>query len=448
MPTPFPTPFPPATHAEWLSQVQKDLKDSNVYEGLRWSSPEGFTVEPYYTAEQMEANTAATIQQAQKNAPGWLNTPAYSVTSGNEKGLNASLRDAILNGAEALVLHMASQSGDEFALSRLLDGIKLSSTPIFFKLATGVDAGQFLQLLKQVAPYQLRGGLLSDAGTLPTAVLADLISQGSESPTFRTIGISSHDFHTAGATATQELAFTLARLAETYAQLIEAGLSIEQLISKTMLSVSVGTSYFMEMAKLRALRVLVARLYPAATGQSILLHCQTSTFYEAAATPYTNLLRATTEAMAAVIGGADALTVRPYDAVLAVPRPSTSGEFSERIARNVSTMLKAESYLDKVADPAAGSYYIENLTQQLVDAAWDLFHHVQDMGGLTKAMEAGYVQQELDKSYAANVEAVRAGRVLVGVTKFRHDEEGAEANPEPGNNAPGTANRRLASEFE
>lgn len=445
MPTPFPNSFPAATHADWLSQVQKDLKDSNVYEGLRWSSPEGFTVEPYYTADQMEAQTVASIQQAQKTAPGWLNAPAYFLTPGHEKGLNTSLRDAIANGAEALVLQLAD--GD-IALSRLLDGIKLSNTPVFFQLTTGVDASLFLQLLRQVAPYQLRGGLLADSGTLPTDTLAELMGQRSESPNFRTIGISSHDFHTAGATATQELAFTLARLAETYTQLTVTGLAIDQLIPKTVLSVSVGTSYFMEMAKLRALRVLVARLSPAATGQSVLVHCQTSTFYESTATPYTNLLRATTEAMAAVIGGADVLTVRPYDAVLAVPHPGTSTEFSERIARNVSTMLKVESYLDKVADPAAGSYYIESLTQQLIEAAWALFQQVQEMGGLTKAAEAGYVQQALTKSYDANVDAIRKGRVLVGVTKFRHDEEGAQSSAKPEGDSIELTNRRLASEFE
>ncbi len=446
MTTPFSPSFPPASYADWLAQVQKDLKDSTVYESLRWHSPEGFTVEPYSTAEHMGSNSGAgqalqTQQNAQKSAPGWLNAPAYTALPGEEKTLNASLRDALTNGAEALVLTLH----DAVSLARLLDGIKLSNTPVFFRLAASVGASELLQLLRQVAPYQLRGGMLPVSGTLPPAVLADLLAQSSESPNFRPIGISSHESHTAGATATQELAFTLAQLAQMYGQLTEAGLTAEQLVPKTMLSVSVGTSYFMEMAKLRALRVLIARLLPTSTSQSVLVHGQTSTFYEATATPYTNLLRATTEAMAAVIGGADVLTVRPYDAVL-----GTTTEFSERIARNVSTLLKAESYLDKVADPAAGSYYIENLTYQLAEAAWALFEQVQQLGGFTKALETGFIQQEVDQAYEAKVEAIRNDRVLVGVTKFRHDEEG-DANAKPirsEGDLIGLTNRRLADSFE
>ena len=443
MPTQF-TPTSPENgtaapaYADWLAQVQKDLKDPNAYDGLRWHSPEGFTVEPYYTTEQIDSQRLVSTQTAQKSVPGWLNTPAYGVEAGEEKSLNTRLRNALANGADALLLNVP----DGASLTRLLDGIKLSDSPVFFRLNTGVDGVNLGQNLLQIAPYQLRGGILSESGTLPAHTLADLIEQSSGSPNFRVIGISSHDFHAAGATATQELAFTTARLAETYDQLTAKGFTQEQLVPKTILSVSVGTSYFMEIAKLRALRVLTARLFSAAAGQTMLMHCQTSTFYEATATPYTNLLRATTEAMAAVIGGADALTVRPYDAV-----SGTMNEFSERIARNVSTLMKAESYLDKVADPAAGSYYIETVTQQLVEAAWTLFQQVQNMGGFTKAQEAGSIQQELDNSYAAKVEAVRNGRVLVGVTKFRHDEGDSESVRSEGDLA-GLINRRLAEPFE
>ncbi|MEZ0539084.1 methylmalonyl-CoA mutase family protein [Fibrella arboris] len=463
MPTQFSVPFAPASLADWHAQVQKDLKDSHVYESLRWASPEGFTVEPYYTDTGIEPQQLAFLQAAQKSTPGWLNVPEYTVLPGSEKQLNATLRNALATGADALLLtipradspsqSVGTQHPAGVSLPHLLDGIKLSDTPVFFRLGTGVDEPLFLHALQQVAPYQLRGGMLSAsstahpaAGGSPITSLFDTIGRSNESPNFRVISISSHDFHTAGATATQELAFTLARLTETYSQLLQSGLTVDQLIPKTLLSVSVGTSYFIEMAKLRALRVLVARSYPATTSQAVLVHGQTSTFYEATATPYTNLLRATTEAMAAVLGGADALTVRPYDAVLAVPHPGTSSEFSERIARNVSTLLKAESYLDKVTDPAAGSYYIENLTHQLVEAAWTLYQQVQAMGGFTKAREAGYVQQALDRAYDAKVTAIRMGRVLVGVTKFRHDE----APPPPALTPIDTdePTRRLSAEFE
>ncbi len=284
---------------------------------------------------------------------------------------------------------------------------------------------------------------MTDAGQVTTRITR----LTADSPQFRTVCVGSHDFHNAGATATQELAFTLARLADVYDRLTEEGLSLDELVPKTILSVSVGTSYFLEVAKLRALRVLLMRFLSA---YSILptpfyLHCQASTFYEATTTPYTNLLRATTEAMAAVVGGCDALTIHPYNAVL-----GTSNEFSERIARNVSVLLKEESYFDKVTDPSAGSYYIETLTSQLIESAWNLFLRVEEQGGLAQALKANFVQNEIEQAFQAKVKAVRDGKVLVGVTKFRFDETTNQRLPDNLKQANESVlpDRRLSEEFE
>lgn len=411
----FSTTFPPGDKLAWLAQVRKELKDDLAPDTLRWQLPEGFAAEPYYTADEVAGLPLADIQAAQKVQPGWLNAPEYVI---DDQSDNARLRDALSRGADALVLSVS----DTTDLTRLLHGIKLSETPVYFRLAG--NSAAFVRTLKTVAPYQIRGGLLPERITNP-ATLAEATRLTADSPQFRTIGISGHDFHNAGATATQELAFTLARLAEQYDALARAGLTIDELVPKTWLSVSVGTSYFTEIARLRALRVLLKRFLltltqpPTADYSLFTVHCQTSTFYDATATPYTNLLRATTEAMAAVIGGCDLLTVHPYDTVL-----DSSTEFSERIARNVSVLLKEESYLDKVADPSAGSYYVETLTHGLAERAWTLFEQVQTMGGLTRAFEMGFVQTEIEQSYQAKVEAVQNGKVLVGVNKFRFDEEG------------------------
>ena len=185
------------------------------------------------------------------------------------------------------------------------------------------------------------------------------------------------------------------------------------------------------------------------TNNSSLIHAQTSAFYDAAATPYTNLLRATTEAMAAIVGGCDALTVRPYDAVLDRKQSAAEQEFSQRIARNVSILLEEESYFDKVADPSAGSYYVETLTQQLAESAWALFLDVEQRGGFAKAFASGFIADEIERAYRAKVDAVRQGRVLVGVTKFRHDEASGSATTTLSQPATGSLpNRRLAEEFE
>ena len=442
----FSTLFPAASKADWMAQVQRELKSENAYESLRWQTGEGFIQEPYYTADDLAHLPLETIQAAQKQAPGWLNTPEWSL--GDEKTDNAALRHTITHGADALVINLLAQAAPTpNTLSRLLNGVKLSDTPIFFRVDSN-QVDRFVQPLKTVAPYQLKGGLLTEV----SEATAEATRLTADSPQFRTVCVSSHAFHNAGATATQELAFTLGLLANAYDILTNAGLTLDELIPKTMLSVSVGTSYFLEIAKLRALRVLMSRFlshYPVSIiHHPLFIHAQTSTFYDSTATPYTNLLRATTEAMAAVLGGCDALTVHPYDTILGEP-----GEFTGRIARNVSVLLKEESYLDKVADPSAGSYYIENLTHQLIEAAWVLFLDVEQQGGLTKALANGFVQTEIERAYQAKVEAVKNGNVLVGVTKFRFDEENGASKPkQPEKDGLGLAtplpDRRLAKIFE
>ncbi len=449
--------FPETDKSAWLTQVRKEFKPTrdgdDAYESLRWHTEEGFTLEPYYTANDL-ANGPLTdlplkaIQAAQKQNPGWLNAPDWVV--GDEKSDNTSLRDVLTRGADALILTLSTQTerlGDK--LSRLLNGIKLSEKPVYFRLLDDT-ATDFVRALKTIAPYKLKGGLLMAAGK-STAEATRLTV---DSPQFRTICVSSHAFHNAGATATQELAFTLASLADTYDQLTNNGLTIEQLVPKTILSVSVGTSYFLEIAKLRALRVLLGRMVGAygSTASSFFVHCQTSTFYDAKATPNTNLLRATTEAMAAVIGGCDALTVHPYDTVLGTPEtlandPSDKG-FAARIARNVSVLLKEESYLDKVADPSAGSYYIENLTHSLAEAAWTLFLTVENQGGFAKAVANNFIQSEVERAYQAKVDAVRKGKVLVGVTKFRFDEPSTQTYNPLSDQTGLLPDRRLAEVFE
>ena len=424
------SPFPATNYTDWMAQVQKDLKDANVLETLRWATPEGFLTEPYYTAEHLAGLPLDEIQTAQKATPGWLNAPFFVVS--DEKITNAVLRNALAAGAEALILQLPADAH----LAQVLAGIKLSETPVYFHVEG--DVIPFLDRLRQLAPYQLRGGIISNHDSL-----AEATQRTADSPLFRTVTIDGGAFHNAGATATQELAFTLANLADVYDDLTNNGLTIDRLVPKTTISMAVGTSYFMEIAKLRALRVLLARFNSAYTSGPIVhsslynVHCFSSAFHESTATPYTNLLRATTEAMAAVIGGCNVLTVRPYDAVMGQP-----AEFSQRIARNISVLMKAESYLDKVADPSAGSYYAESLTHQLTEAAWALFLDVEKRGGFAKASE--FVQAELDQSYQEKVAAVQAGRVLVGVTKFRHDEGETNALESDGNGI----DRRLAKPFE
>ncbi|GAB3262587.1 hypothetical protein GCM10027347_28410 [Larkinella harenae] len=445
--------FAAASKAQWMQQVRNDLKGKPV-ESLNRRMPDGFETGPFYTAEDLDQHVLARDQLPPGRLPGWLTVP--EVVFHSETVTNTVLRAELAKGADGLLLTIHPANRHEIDWKRLLNGLKLSDTPVWFRLDN--QSAELTKALTEFLPYQLKGGLIDDSinrffqtRTVSGDALnqlAQATQQTLDSPQFRTLTVESHSFHNAGATATQELAFVLGALVDVYDFLTETGLSLEQLIPKTALSISVGTDYFTEIAKLRAFRMLWQRLLtfyqtPAIGHQPPFIHAQTSTFYDSTATPYTNLLRATTEAMAAVIGGCDALTVHPYDAVFADP-----DEFSRRIARNVSILLKEEAYLDKTIDPAAGSYYLETLTAQLTESAWKLFLEVEQMGGLRNAFSHGFVQNEIEKAYGAKVEAIQNGRVLVGVTKFRTEAEATPVSRDLPKTATVLPSRRLAQAFE
>lgn len=403
----------------------KDLK-GKAYETLGWQTEEGFVAEPFYTAEDTAKIPLETVQAAQQTTHfrQWQNREVIPFT--DEKTSRVAALSALNKGADALVFDLSHTNAAHIDFIRLLDAIKLTDTPVFFR--TNRQSTEVVEALQKLTAYHVKGGLEDDwlahwmqdgqwhADTWPN--LADLLRRTQAWPHFRPITISGPVFHNAGANAAQELAFTLASAVTYLDKLTDEGLVAGQVIGKMAFSVSLGTSYFMEIAKLRALRYLFQRIgesYGSTDRFPMPIHAQTSTFYDAAVEPYTNLLRGTTEAMAAIIGGCDSLIVHPYDAVT-----GQTDEFSQRIARNVSTILKEEAYLNKVIDPAAGSYYLENLTFQLSQQAWALFLEVERRGGLMAAFEQGFVQNEIERTYERKAQQLEAGeRVLVGVNKYR-----------------------------
>lgn len=419
--------FSPTDKNAWAQQALKDLKGKDFDKTLLWHTSEGFIVEPYYTGEDVAEDQLVALQAAQQKKLGWLNQPV--VVYENERATNAKMLSLLQKGVDALTLDLRSAPLETVELMKLLNGIKLSDTPVFFQ--TNGQNTELLRALQSFIVYQMKGGLANDglADWMTTGhisetyfdELAVICTATKDSPNFKTICVSSHVFHNAGANAAQELAFTLASAVTYMDNLTDAGLSPEQAFSKLYFSVSVGTNYFMEIAKLRALRYLWTRVQTSwnAESKTVYIHAQTSAYYDAAITPNTNLLRATTEAMSAVIGGCDALTVHAYDA--AFRRPD---EFSERIARNISILLKEEGHLDKTLDPAAGSYFLENLTQQLANSAWTLFLEVEEKGGLCAAFEQNFIQDHIEQNAQSTLSDLQQGtRVMVGVNKFRVDEE-------------------------
>ena len=424
--------FEPSSYEQWKQQAIKDLKGKDFEQTLLWSTIEGFSVEPYYDSEMLENLMVEKIQQAQsKNVQlpigGW--GIREDVWVENEKIANNQAVQAIQGGADTIVFGLDSKTLATINLLKLLDKIKLSETSTYFKL--NHQTVELINALKKIIGYYPKGGVVDD--TLAQWMQngdwhedcwtqkAVAIRQTSEWLNFKVLTISSHHFHNAGANTTQELAFLLASVVTYLDKLSDEGLTIEEIVSNIELSVSIGTDYFMEIAKVRALRYLMSSVLHLFDSQSfsVNIHANTSTFYDAAITPYTNMLRATTEAMSAILGGCDALNIHAYDATF-----SESSDFARRIARNVSSVLKEESYLDKAIDPAAGSYYVENLTWQLVQSTWKLFQEIEAMGGIIEAFKQNFVQNKIQKINELRQENLVSGKsIMVGVNKFRFDEE-------------------------
>ena len=419
------TAFAPVSKARWQEQVIKDLKGKDI-SSLRWRTEEGLSIDPYYTAEDLGRLPLRAIQSAQQQistARHWQNREW--IVFSDEKTSRQQALDALQKGADALLLDLSQADVAEVSFSRLLDGIRLTDTPVTFRCRRQSEKVE--TALRKMSAYHLKGSIdddrlawwmLDGQPMKDWSPLADQLRRTQEWPSFRPLTVNSHHFHEAGAHAAQELAFTLASAVTYLDKLTDEGLDVGQVVQGMEFSISVGTSYLMEIAKVRALRYLFDKIiesYGLTEKRPIFIHTRTSRFYLAATEPYTNLLRLTTEAMAAVVGGCDALTVIPYDSATAV-----SSEFSQRISRNLSTILKEEVYLDKVSDPAAGSNYLENLTHELAGQAWQIFLEVEARGGLMPAFEQGWIQQEIEKSFLNQVAQLRDGKkTMVGVNKYR-----------------------------
>ncbi|MER0438195.1 methylmalonyl-CoA mutase subunit beta [Emticicia sp. W12TSBA100-4] len=452
------TEFPEITKNDWIAQVTKDLKGKNFDDTLVWHSLDNFDIQPYYAKEDLSDLPLSAIQAAQKNKKtgSWQNRPSVKYT--NERETNSLIINYLQRGADAVNIDFLNKDINQVDLVKLLNNIKLSDTPIFFTTLQGTE---LLTNLAKFVHYLPKGGLQvdviansfsktsSEGDKLTWECTKKVMIETEQFPNFQALIVSSHVFHNAGANAVQELAFTIAAAVENLDKLTDLGLSAEQVINKLEFSVSVGTNYFVEIAKLRALRYLWSKILESYDCHSLIIncqiHCQTSSFYDSTLSPYTNMLRATTEAMSAVMGGCDALTVLAYDTVIG----EQNSELGERIARNVSILMREEAHLDKTIDPSAGSYYIENLTNQLSVAAWKLFQQVEGLGGISAAFEKGFIKDEINRSFEAKVRNLQDGKVMVGVNKFRVEPENeSKVVKNSTESAIYLENRRLSEVFE
>ena len=288
-----------------------------------------------------------------------------------------------------------------------------------------------------VKPHQLNGTIQNDilkefmvrnTYIYPPApsmrIVSDIFSYCSKHmPKFNSISISGYHMHEAGAPAHIELAYTLADGLEYLRAGLKAGIAIDDFAPRLSFFWGIGMNFFMEIAKMRAGRVLWAKMVQSfqpknSKSMALRTHCQTSGWSLTAQDPYNNITRTTIEAMAAVLGGTQSLHTNSLDEAIALPT-----DFSARIARNTQLFIQKETGVTQVVDPLGGSYYVEYLTEQLVNKAWSLIEEVEELGGMTRAIESGIPKMRIEEAAAAKQARIDIGRdVIIGVNRYQTDE--------------------------
>jgi methylmalonyl-CoA mutase len=463
--------FPKKSLSDWAALAAKEL-GGEAAESLTWHTPEGIGVKPLYTAADLDGleETASLPGFAPylrgPRATMYANRPwtvrQYSGFSTAEDS-NRFYRENLAAGQMGLsvAFDLATHRGYDSDHPRvvgdvgkagvaidsvedmkiLFDGIPLDKMSVSMTMngaVLPVLAGYIVAAEEQgVAPEKLSGTIQNDilkefmvrnTYIYPPGpsmrIVADIIAYTAQHmPKFNSISISGYHMHEAGATAVQELAFTLADGVEYVRAALSRGLKIDDFAPRLSFFFAIGMNFFMEVAKLRAARLLWAKLtqqFGPKNPASLALrtHCQTSGVSLTEQDPYNNVIRTTIEAMAAVLGGTQSLHTNSFDEALGLPTP-----FSAGIARNTQLILQEESGITHVVDPLGGSYYLERLTASLAVEAMTLIEEVEALGGMTKAVETGMPKLRIEEAAARRQARVDRGEeVIVGVNKYRAAE--------------------------
>ncbi len=466
---------PPGERPEqrWRKLAGKELK-GGASEAFRWRTPEGIDIQPLYTAADLARLDGL---DTLPGLPPYTRGPRASMYAGRPWTIrqyagfstaeesnafyraNLDAGQAGLSVAFDLATHRGYDSdhprveGDVGKAGVAIDtvedmkilfaGIPLDKMSVSMTMNGAVLPVMAMYIVaaeeQGVAPDALSGTLQNDIlkefmvrntyiyPPRPSMrIVSDIIGYAAaRMPRFNPISISGYHMQEAGATGVQELAFTLADGVEYVRAAIDAGLEVDRFAPRLSFFFAIGMNFFMEIAKLRAARALWAELmerhFAPADPRSLMLrtHCQTSGVSLTSRDPYNNIVRTTIEAMAAVLGGTQSLHTNSFDEALALP-----SEFSARIARNTQLVLQNEAGLTRVIDPVGGSYYLESLTHSLICHARKLIDEVEDLGGMTGAVEAGMPKLRIEEAAAQKQARIDRGEeVIVGVNKYQLDEE-------------------------
>jgi methylmalonyl-CoA mutase len=456
----------------WQAQVEKELRGKPL-QSLYWTSPEGIQIKPLYTAADLEtveyantlpgsapyvrgprasmyANRPWTIRQYAGFSTAEESNAFYRQNlAAGQKGLSVAFDLATHRGYDSdnpIVAGDVGMAGvaidtvedmkilfdqiplDQMSVSMTMNGAVL---PV---LANYIVAGEEQGVSQEQLSGTIQNDILKEFMVRNTyiyppepsmRVVSDIISYTADHmPRFNSISISGYHMQEAGANCVQELAFTIADGVEYVRSALEAGQPVDKFAPRLSFFFCIGMNFFMEIAKLRAARILwaesMAQFNPENPSSSMLrTHCQTSGVSLQEQDPYNNVVRTTIEAMAAVLGGTQSLHTNAFDEAIALPTP-----FSARIARNTQSIIAEESEITRVIDPLGGSYYVESLTHAMVVAARELMGEVEAAGGMTKAIGQGIPMRYIEESAARRQARIeRVEDVLIGVNKYPVEDD-------------------------
>ncbi len=456
------------TLADWQAAAAKEVKGAD----LTWATPEGIDVKPLYTAEDVTADPGLpgfapftrgvrasmyagrpwTIRQYAGFSTAEASNAFYRRNlAAGQKGLSVAFDLATHRGYDSDHPRVTGDVGKAGVaidsvedMKILFDGIPLDKMSVSMTmngavipiLAFFIVAGEEQGVPRALLDGTIQNDILKEFMVRNTyiyppepsmRIISDIFGYTSrEMPKFNSISISGYHMQEAGATQLHELAFTIADGMEYVKYGVASGLDIDKFAGRLSFFFAIGMNFFMEIAKLRAARVLWHRAMTELGAQDerskmLRTHCQTSGVSLTEQDPYNNVMRTTIEAMAAMLGGTQSLHTNALDEAIALPT-----DFSARIARNTQIVLQEETGMTKVVDPLGGSYYVESLTQSLVDGAWTLIERIQAEGGMAKAVAAGWPKAMIEEAAAGRQARVDRGEdVIVGVNKYRLAEQDA-----------------------
>ena len=465
--------FAKPTHQDWQKIAAGELNGQDPGQALKWQTAEGIDIKPLYTADDikgldltqempgiapytrgpratMYANRPWTIRQYAGFSTAEESNAFYRQNlAAGQMGLSVAFDLATHRGYDSDHPRVTGDVGKAGVaidsvedMKILFQGIPLDKMSVSMTMNGAVlpVLASFIVAAEEqgIKPAQLSGTIQNDIlkefmvrntyiypPEPSMRIVADIIAYTAQNmPKFNSISISGYHMQEAGATAVQELAFTLADGLEYVRAALAKGLDIDSFAPRLSFFFAIGMNFFMEIAKLRAARHLWAKLIQPFNPKNpvslaLRTHCQTSGVSLTEQDPYNNVIRTTLEALAAALGGTQSLHTNALDEAIGLPTP-----FSARIARNTQLILQEESGITKVVDPLGGSYYVESLTNELITAASKLIDQVEAMGGMTKAIENGFPKRQIEEAATrrqANID--KGAEVIVGVNKYQPAEK-------------------------